>query len=308
MSSILRPIDIATARTLRSGMRGSDVLLLHVLLNYHLGPPDEQLPVDGPGADAFGPRTEAKVKRFQEINKIDVGTKYFRDGVVGRHTWEALNETVQVTVNVTATAPTPPPPKITPAVPPPDIPSVVPPRPPVVIPVSKLTLDSIQVQAGEQGTLPLTGGGYTNSHAIQIVAVLLKKNDKNSFHHEIQFGPTILSNHGPGASGPTDSKTDFGLLGILNLANMPGSGGRFNWSVQDQLALIKSLSNRGGSVQNSVLGVANLNITESGSVQATTQIGPVFEADPPSSDNDRKWVFKAGISAFLGITVNIDAP
>ena len=82
--------------------------------------------------------------------------------------------------------------------------------------------------AGEQGTLPLTGDGYTKSHALQIVAVLLKKKDKNSFHHEIQFGPTILSNHGPGASGPTDSKTDFGLLGILNLANMPGSGGRFN--------------------------------------------------------------------------------
>ena len=49
----------------------------------HLGPPDDQLQVvEGAGSvDEFGPRTEEKVKRFQEINKIDANTKYFKDGI-----------------------------------------------------------------------------------------------------------------------------------------------------------------------------------------------------------------------------------
>jgi hypothetical protein len=301
MSSILRPIDIATARTLRKPMKGSDVLLLHALLNYHLGWPDDQLPVEGAGANDFGPRTEAKVKRFQEINKIDFGTKYFKDGVVGRHTWEALNETHQITVSVIAT------PKLTPPTFP-SLPGMFPAKPPVAIPVPGLTLDNIQIQAGEQVTFPLTGGGIVNSHVLQVVAVLLKKKDKANFHTEIQIGPTILSNHGPGASGPGASKTDFGLLGILNLANMPGSGGRFNWSVQAQLALIKSLSTRGGSGQVSIFGVANLNLDKDGIIQATAQIGPVFEADPPSSVNGNKWGLKAGAGAFFGLTGTINLP
>jgi len=296
MSSILRPIDIATARTLRRPTKGADVLLLHALLNYHLGPPDDQLPVEGAGADEFGPRTEEKVKRFQEINKIDANTKYFKDGVVGQHTWKALNETVQLTVNVLAA----PELKLKPPTFP-SFPGMFPPPSPKAIPAPKLTLDNIQVQAGEQGMFPLTGGGVTVSHVLQVVAVLLKKKDKDIFHPEFQFGPTILSNRGPGV-GPTGSKTDFGLLGILNLANMPGSVGRFNWSVQSQLALIKSLSNRGGSGQLSIFGVTNLNLDKAGTIQATTQFGPVFEADPPSSDNGHKWGLKAGLGAFFGLT------
>jgi len=301
MSSILRPIDIATARTLLRPTKGAEVLLLHALLNYHLGPPDDQLPVDGAGADEFGPRTEAKVKRFQEINKIDIGTQYFKDGVVGQHTWKVLNETQQITLNVIA-APTL---KLTPPTFP-SFPGSFPPQSPAAIPAPRLTLDNIQIQAGEQGTFPLTGGGVTASHALQVVAVLLKKKDKDSFHTEIQVGPTILANRGPGANGPGGSKTDFGLLGILNLANMPGSRGRFNWSVQSQVALIKSLSNRGGSGQVSVFGVANVNLDKNGTIQATTQLGPVFEADPPSSDNGNKWGLKAGVGAFFGLTGTIN--
>lgn len=278
-------------------MKGPDVLLLHALLNYHLGPPDDQLPVEGTGAEDFGPRTEAKVKRFQEVNRIDFGTRYFKDGVVGQHTWKVLNETQQVTLNVFA-APTL---KLNPPTFP-NLPGKFPPQSPSALPAPKLTLDNIQIQAGEQGTFPLTGGGVTASHSLQVVAVLLKKKDKDNFHPEIQVGPTILSNRGPGA----DSKTDFGLLGILNLANMPGSVGRFNWSVQSQLALIKSLSNSGGSGQLSVFGVANVNLTKSGSIQATTQLGPVIEADPPTSDNGNKWGLKAGVGAFFGLTATIN--
>jgi hypothetical protein len=92
-------------RKLQMPMRGQDVTLLHALLNYHMPPPDDQLPVAGPGALDFGPRTLAKVKKFQEINKIDFGTKYFMDGVVGPNTWAALTKTQQVTVTVTPAAP-----------------------------------------------------------------------------------------------------------------------------------------------------------------------------------------------------------
>ena len=295
MAPILRPIDIATARKLRLGMKGPDVLLLHALLNHHLGPPDDQLPVDGADAETFGPRTEAKVKRFQEINRIDINTRYFKDGVVGQHTWKVLNEAQQVTLQVIATP--------TPKLNPPTFPAHPAVPFPRTIPVPKLTLNddigfAIQLQAGEQGMFPVTGGGVTVSHSLQVVAIMLKKKDKDSFHPELQLGPTILSNRGPGA----DSKTDLGFLAILNLANMPGSAGRFNWSVQSQLALLKSLSNRGGSGQLSVFGVANLNIIKDGSLQATTELGPVIEADPPTSDNGNKWGLKAGLGAFFGLT------
>lgn len=301
MSGILRPIDVATARTLRRGTKGADVLLLHALLNYHLGPPDDQLPVEGPGAEDFGPRTENKVKRFQEINRIDIGTRYFKDGIVGQDTWKVLNEAQQVTLNVLAT----PTLKLNPATFP-DRPNFPPPSP-RTLPLPKLTLDNslgfaIQVQAGEQGMFPMTGGGVTGSHSLQVVAIILKKKDKDSFHPELQLGPTILANRGPGA----DSKTDLGFLAILNLANMPGSAGRFNWSIQAQLALLKSLSNPGGSGQLSLLGAANLNIIKDGRLQATTQLGPVIEADPPTSDNGNKWGLKAGVGAFFGLTGSIN--
>jgi len=301
MAPILRPIDIATARKLRRGMKGADVLLLHALLNHHLGPPDDQLPVEGPGAEDFGSRTEQKVKRFQEINRIDIGTPYFKDGVVGKHTWAVLNEAQQVTLNVIAN----PNLKLNP----PAFPGPrTPPTPlPNLLPVPKLTLDdnlgfALQLQAGEQGMFPVRGGGVTVSHSLQLVAIMLKKKDQDSFHPELQLGPTVLFNRGPGA----DSKTDLGFLAILNLANMPGSGGRFNWSIQAQLALIKSLSNRGGSGQLSLLGAANLNIRKDGSLQATTQRGPVLEADPPTSDNGNKWGVKAGLGAFFGLTGTIN--
>jgi len=51
-------------RTLRRGMNGEDVRLLHAVLNFHL-PNSDQLPTSGAGASDFGPRTEAKVKEFQ---------------------------------------------------------------------------------------------------------------------------------------------------------------------------------------------------------------------------------------------------
>jgi hypothetical protein len=73
----MRHIIVQNLKTLRRGPtkgREDDVVFLHMLLNYHLGPPDDQLPLTGRDATAFGPRTEAKVKKFQEVNKIDTRT------------------------------------------------------------------------------------------------------------------------------------------------------------------------------------------------------------------------------------------
>jgi hypothetical protein len=87
---------------------------------------------------------------------------------------------------------------------------------------------------------------------------------------------------------------------------LPGSGGRFNWAVQSQLALIKSLNARGGNGQLSILGTTNLNLNQVGTLQATTQLGVVFEGDPPSTDNGNKWRLKAGPGGFFGLTGSIN--
>ena len=63
----MKPIDEVTLRKqfLSTNSPPSDeIVFLHTLLNYHLGPPDDQLPVIGSGARNFGPRTKAKVQRF----------------------------------------------------------------------------------------------------------------------------------------------------------------------------------------------------------------------------------------------------
>jgi hypothetical protein len=280
-------------------MRDPDVVFLHALLNYHLGPPDDQLPVTGAGAADFGPRTEAKVKRFQQFNKIDQGTKYFMDGVVGPHTWKVLNQLKQVEIDLTFIPHfqlTPPSFPNLPPVPP----SIV---PPTLVPPLTLHLDNIQIQAGETGTFPFSGKA-TGAHTLQVVGVFLKKGD--GFHLEGQVGPQIAFNHGPGA----DSKTDFGVVGVLNVANLPGSTDNFNWSIQAQEALIKSLTNSGGSSQTSVLAVTNVSLVKNAQgkdvLQATVQAGPFLEADLPDETNGHKWTLKTGVITFFGITGTIN--
>src|SRR5262249_45436001 len=126
----MQPIEESKLPTLRQNNRDADKnAFLHSLLNYHL-PTGDQLPVDGEaGAGDFGPRTLAKVKQFQEVNKIDVGAADFKDGVVGPHTWAKLLQKQQVTLTVTATEP--PAPVFPPPPPPPVIPVTSPPRAPL---------------------------------------------------------------------------------------------------------------------------------------------------------------------------------
>jgi uncharacterized protein (TIGR02594 family) len=73
-----------TNTILRRGSRGNDVRLLQSLLNQKV--PQSRLPngrrlvEDGD----FGPKTEAAVRTFQQLNRLTV------DGVVGPQTWKAL--------------------------------------------------------------------------------------------------------------------------------------------------------------------------------------------------------------------------
>lgn len=77
-------------RTLRRGMTGSDVRDFQAALNYHLrppapphtpaGPPRPPLNTDG----IFGPVTEARVKEFQQLNRLVV------DGAIGPNTERVL--------------------------------------------------------------------------------------------------------------------------------------------------------------------------------------------------------------------------
>ena len=79
---------------------GDDIRLLHIRLNQMLPKTTDQLPESGDGANNFGPRTEAKVKAFQQKFKIDYGKKDYMDGVVGPHTYDYLDRCVDLNVRI----------------------------------------------------------------------------------------------------------------------------------------------------------------------------------------------------------------
>jgi hypothetical protein len=102
--------------------------VLHLRLNQMMPDSTDQLPVWDAGGDLFGPRTEAKVKDFQKAYEIDKGSPDFRDGVVGPHTREVLERSIDLVLKGFVLKyptwirppfpPTPPIPKPTPAPPP----------------------------------------------------------------------------------------------------------------------------------------------------------------------------------------------
>jgi len=300
----MKPIDEAVLKKMILSTQSppsDEITFLHALLNYHLGPPDDQLPVAGAGARNFGPRTKAKVQRFQQVNKIDFGTRSFKDGIVGPHTWEVLLEKQEINVSIAAT----PQLKLTPPTFP-SSPGYIPtlsPIPTPVIPVPKLQLN-LQLQAGEQGTLP-TQGAATASHTIQLTAVLLNKNDKDVTHIEGQLGPQIAFNRG-GGTDPDNSKADVGFLAALVANNLAGSGRRFTWSIGGQAALVKSITNASVSGQAAVVGQANLSVIKNRDnddvLQVTTQLGGFLTAEAPNRNNDDKWKVTGGGLLFFGLT------
>jgi hypothetical protein len=286
-------IIVQNLKTLRRGhTKGleDEVVFLHRLLNYHLGPPDDQLPMVGPDASAFGPRTEAKVKKFQEVNKIDVGTKDFKDGVVGRHTWKVLTETFTITSIILAA----PQLRLNPPTFPPNLQIPQPPQR-ILIPVPKLKLATIQVQSGASFVFD---GDTSVASSIQITAFLLKR--KDGVIREVQGGPVIVDT----PSGRTD-KTDIGIVAAIGTGDLPGSGDVFSWSIQQQDQLLKSVTDRAVSGQSFNLIELNLTIfkrADVATIKATGQGGVIFEVDSPGRDNNRKWEGKVGLGGFLGIT------
>ena len=286
-------IIVQNLKTLRRGPnRGleDEVVFLHKLLNYHLGPPSDQLPMVGSDASAFGPRTEAKVKKFQEVNKIDIGTKFFKDGVVGQHTWKVLTEPFLLT-GIVLKAPqlTLNPPKF-----PPNLQIPKPPQP-VLIPVPKLQLP-ITVQSGATFTF---GGDTSVANSLQITARILKR--KDGVVREVQGGAVIVDT----PSGRTD-KTDLGILATISTGDLPGSGEFFSWSIQQQDQLLKSITDRVVSGQSFNLVEVDLEVFKRKDVvkiKVTGQGGGIFEVDySPGRDNNQTWAGKVGLGAFFGIT------
>jgi hypothetical protein len=305
MLPMARPFKTSELRKLRRGMSGDDVAWLHIILNYHLGPPDDQLPITGPDAYVFGPLTLAKVKRFQKANSIDIGTPDFMDGIVGQHTWAKLNDVGLFNLVISLF----PKLKLTPPVFPqpgggPRTPQLIPQLAPPVIPEVPASWhwDNIQVQSGDQVTAAF-GDMASFVHQIQIMGVYLKKSD--GFHTEVQLGPQATTN-----AGFVDNvETDVGLVAALNLANMPFSGSVFTWSVLTQLAVMKSLNTRGASgnlstnVQINVDLLKAMGIQSRWQVQATGMGGLFAEVDAPASAADDKWRAKAGALGFIGFTI-----
>jgi hypothetical protein len=290
----MKEIIVQNLKTLRRGQtkgHEDEVVFLHLLLNYHLGPPSDQLPVAGPGATDFGPRTEAKVKEFQEVNKIDIGTPFFKDGVVGKHTWAALTEPFLMKVVIF--------PKLT--LTPPTFPNFqfpLPPKPPL-IPVPKLTFPPISMQSGVQITKLFDAARPSEAHSLQVTAILLKK--KDGVVREGQAGLTIVD-----TPGDATDKTDVGFIGVLSTGDLPWSTESVAWSIQGQMALLKSLTDRAASGQANALLDVDVTVfkkADVATIKLTGQGGLILEVDTPGRDNTDHLVVRAGGAAFLGLTV-----
>jgi peptidoglycan hydrolase-like protein with peptidoglycan-binding domain len=212
-------------RTLKRGMKGEDVRLLHAVLNWHLPPSSDQLPTSGDGAFDFGPRTENKVREFQKLNRIDIGTKDFMDGIVGPHTAAVLQSGAKIvvraaldTTELPPVIPRPgilPPPGVLPLPKPLPPPSIIPPPAPQprIIPVPKLHLDNVQIQAGGSHTFNSTRSD-TDTVFFQASYVILWKSQGP--HTEISLGLTNLF-----SVGATKDGDDIQIFGQITRAQIP---------------------------------------------------------------------------------------
>jgi hypothetical protein len=293
-----QPFKVGELRTLRAGMRGTDVRWLHVLLDYHLPPPYNLLPITGNGAEDFGPETLKSVKRFQEVNRIDAGTPYYMDGVVGTNTWKVLHAVAEVSSSIaivpSATPPAPNPSK-TPNTP--TTPRATP--PPAATPPAVPADGMVQAQAGETVAIPFKG--------------------KPSGAQQLQVGILVLGK----ADGST-SQTQFGYVGSLDLfahdlnrtvtsgvyaswqtRNLPSPWERLTWTVQMQEAITGSVAGGAAFTTTGVVS-ANLSLAKNKHgddvVQVTGQGGLFLEVDSPSQANNR-WRASGGGTGFLGVTL-----
>jgi peptidoglycan hydrolase-like protein with peptidoglycan-binding domain len=290
------PFKVRELRVLRRGMRGKDVRWLHVLLNYHLAPPDNLLPIDGNGAEDFGPLTEKNVKKFQEINKIDFNTKNARnssymDGIVGPHTWAALHPITEVGSIIAVLPPVKPPGPL--QLPEPQWPSVI--TPP------KLVADGmLQAQMGETVSIPFKGKPDAGQQ-LQVGLLVLGKADGSTSQVAVGFVGSINI-----FRNDSNSTSSSGVFASWQTKNLLGSGDTFTWTTQLQEAIVKSVS---GGRSFTTTGTVNANISlgknKAGDdvVQITGQAGLFLEIDAPTKTNN-DWSAVAGVSGFLGLTLS----
>ncbi len=314
-------------RTLRRYDVDDQVETLHRLLNFHL-PKDAPLPIGhAPGARDFGPLTEDRVKKLQRDKKIKFGTNDYMNGVVDDATWSELTKKTAVVLTIKPVPngigptewfdrkrlsfglpPLNPSPLLSPG------PYLTPPWSKPSSPSSEgLVLDSVQAQIGGQIQYgSQTTFRHVDSGQLQVVVVLLRRGKRDLFHIEGQGGLLYNENRGPGV----DSRRDLGFLFVLNEANIAQGtwqglhrrlhlDGGWNFGIQEQIALITSLSNRLGSIQGQVLPTVNLNLYKSANgkhlLQLTGQAGPIVELDPPTGPTGH-WGLKAGVGGFIGGT------
>lgn len=312
-----RPVRVSQLKTLRKTMRDPDVVILHMLLNYHLGPPDDQLPVTGSGSADFGPRTEAKVKRFQEVNGIDRGnTSSFKDGVVGPHTWKVLNEWKAVVMDylffpeLLLTPPSFPkfPPLPRPSFPPLQLPQLQPPSSPTPLPQQPPGFFSLQIKAGESGTIPFADKAQA-AHAFQLAGIFLVR--KNSVLKNVAIGvqDTFHLSLGPlgGTSGDVD-KHSVSIFGTLTFVDLPGSGENFTWTLATQAAFKKSLLDSARSAIASATIASSVVLkrdSRGDTINVFVSAGLYGELRLPSDKNKHKYEFFPGVNAFEGFSVGI---
>ena len=220
-------------------MRGPDVRDLHAALNWHLPPPSDQLPLDGPDGDGFGPRTEAKVKEFQRL----VGfTGRDVDGVVGGKTRPYLFFAHDLNIAILKSIPPNPGsdeiiPRLTIPLPPLKMP-----WPPVVtrpLPQPTLHVDNLQLQAQQQTTIQ--GFHSFSSVIVQASVTLLTRQDGR--HFELQLTPVQLGVN----SSQSDSNADFSIAvqaSASNIFNSPQQSGDFVVSLFGQAMAQRSITQK----------------------------------------------------------------
>jgi hypothetical protein len=296
-----QPFQVPELRTLRFGMKGPDVRWLHVLLNYHLPPPYNLLPITGGGAEDFGPMTLRSVKRFQEVNRIDAGTPDYMDGRVGPHTWEVLHQVAEVTSTIaivpSTTPPGPAPSRSSSTTPTPPAPTPPVPAPPVPTPPAADGM--VQAQAGETVVIPFKGKP-SQAQGLQVGILVLGKADGST--SQTQFGYVGSLNL---FAKDVNSTRTSGVFASWQTKNLPSPWKRLTWTVQMQEALTNSVAG-GAAFTTTGLVSANVSLAKNKQgddvVQLTGQAGLFLEVDSPSQA-DNRWSASGGGTGFLGVTL-----
>jgi len=292
-----QPFQVPELRILRFGMKGPDVRWLHVLLNYHLPPPYNLLPITGNGAEDFGPLTLKSVKRFQDVNRIDAGTPDYMDGRVGPHTWEVLHTVAEVSSSITI-VPTPTPPAPTPSGTPNTTPTPKPPAP-APTPPAVAADGMVQAQAGQTVVIPFKGKP-SGSQGLQVGILVLGKADGSTSQTQLGYVGSLNIF----AKDINRSRTS-GVYASWQTKNLPSPWKRLTWTVQMQEAIANSVAGGAAFTTTGVVS-ANLSLAKNKQgddvVQLTGQGGLFLEVDSPSQA-DNRWSASGGGTGFLGVTL-----